>query len=365
MKNSRKLNIKKLVKIIGIVIICVILVIVGFNLYGKHQLSKIPELTFDEALEYTTNQNKNAVITVGIIKDGDVSYRVYGESKEVLPRKLHTYEVGSLTKTITAALISKAIDEEKISFDNRINSYLNLPVEKQYPTIIQLLTHTSGYKPYYFETPMIKNFFIGRNDFYGITDEMVLKQIKNRILRKKEYAFHYSNFGYAVLGLVLEAVYEREYTDLLHDYMEKELGLTATKISDGRGDLNHYWAWKDDDAYMPAGAVTSNIVDMLSYLELQMKEDGYLRTCHEGLMKIHAPTKSYEALGIGMDEIAMAWIIDKDNNFIWHNGGTDDYNSYMGFNVKTQTGVVILSNLSPSYRIPATVLGVKLLKEIQ
>ena len=61
----------------------------------------------------------------------------------------------------------------------------------------------------------------------------------------------------------------------------------------------------------------------------------------------------------------MAWIIDKENNIIWHNGGTDDYNCYMGFNVETQTGVVILSNLSPSYRIPATVLGVKLLKEIQ
>lgn len=365
MMNASKLKIIKFVKVFGIVMICIILGIVMYILYGKYQLSKIPRLSYQEALEYTTKENKEAVITVGIIKKGESSYTVYGENKEELPRKIHTYEIGSLTKTITSALISKAMDEGKISFDSTINTYLELPEGKHYPTIMQLLTHTSGYKTYYFETPMIKSFFTGRNDFYGITDEMVLKQIKNAKLKDHEYSFHYSNFGYATLGLVLEAVYHKEYSDLLKEYMEKELGLAATSVSEGSGDLNNYWDWKSGDAYMSAGAVTSNIVDMLKYLELQMKEDGYFNICHESLLEIHTASKSYDAMGIQMDEIAMGWIKDTDNNFIWHNGGTDDYNCYMGFNVETQTGVVILSNLSPSYGIPATVLGVKLLKEIQ
>lgn len=111
--------------------------------------------------------------------------------------------------------------------------------------------------------------------------------------------------------------------------------------------------------------ITSNIVDMLSYLELQMKEQGYFKRCHESLIKINTSSKSYEAMGIHMDEIAMAWIINREHHIIWHNGGTDDYNCYMGFNVETQTGVIIISNLSPSYRIPATVLGVKLLTELK
>jgi CubicO group peptidase (beta-lactamase class C family) len=365
MKDTKKLKITKLVKATTIILIFTVVVIVGYMVYGKYQLSKIPGLSFKELLEYTTKENKNAVITVGIVKNGEISYTVYGENGEVLPRDVHTYEIGSLTKTMTSALISRAMDEGKILLDDTIDIYLDLPEGKHYPTIIQLLTHTSGYKAYYFETPMIKSFFAGRNDFYGITDEMVLKQIKNTNLKNKEYSFNYSNFGYATLGLVLENVYDQEYTDLFNEYMKKELGLTTTTISDGRGDLNNYWDWKDGDAYMSAGAVTSNIVDMLSYLELQMKENGYFKRCHESLLKINASTKDHEEMGIRMDEIAMAWIIDNDNNFIWHNGGTDDYNCYMGFNVETQTGVVILSNLSPSYRIPATVLGVKLLNEIQ
>ena len=47
-------------------------------------------------------------------KDGQASYKVYGENG----KELHTYEVGSLTKTYTAVLINKAINEEKIKGKN-------------------------------------------------------------------------------------------------------------------------------------------------------------------------------------------------------------------------------------------------------
>ena len=58
------------------------------------------------------------------------------------------------------------------------------------------------------------------------------------------------------------------------------------------------------------------------------------------------------------------WIIDNENDFIWHNGGTGHYNSYLGFCPETGTAVVVLSNLSPNDRIPATVLGIKQLQEL-
>ncbi|WP_099467427.1 serine hydrolase domain-containing protein [Konateibacter massiliensis] len=365
MRGTKKGKIKILIRTIIVLIVCIAIAVAGLSLYGKYQLSKVPKLSFKEALEYTTKENKNAVITVGIVENGITSYTVYGENGAVLPAELHTYEVGSLTKTMTAALISKAVEEERISLEDTIDTHLDLPGGRYFPTIIQLLTHTSGYKAYYFKTPMINNFFTEKNDFYGITDEMLINRIKSTKLKNQEYSFQYSNFGYAILGLVLEEIYDKDYTDLLNEYMQEEVGLTATGIADNRGDLNNYWDWKDDDAYMSAGAVTSDIVDMLSYLNLQMKEEGYFKRCHESLKKVNKHSESYETMGIRMDEIAMAWIIDTDNNIVWHNGGTSEYNCYMGFNVKTQTGVVILSNLSPNYRIPATVLGIKLLEEIQ
>lgn len=70
-------------------------------------------------------------------------------------------------------------------------------------------------------------------------------------------------------------------------------------------------------------------------------------------------------MDINMDGIGMSWIIDKKNDILWHNGGTGNYNSYVGFSLKTKTAIVVLSNLSANCRIPATVLGAKLLVELQ
>ena len=169
MKKAGKSRKKKVLLILGTVALCAALVLGGLMMYGKAQMEKIPGLTFEDALKYTTQGKPDARITVGIIKNEQVSFTVYVENAQILPAENHIYEIGSLTKTMTAALIEKAASEGRVSFDDTINAYLPLPEEKSYPTITELLTHTSGYSPYYFETPMIGNFFAGRNSFCGIS----------------------------------------------------------------------------------------------------------------------------------------------------------------------------------------------------
>lgn len=46
------------------------------------------------------------------------------------------------------------------------------------------MTHTSGYKGYYLESPMVSSFFNGRNDFYGVTKEMVSDKAGNLNMNK-------------------------------------------------------------------------------------------------------------------------------------------------------------------------------------
>ncbi len=358
---SRK---KHILIILISILTCIALAVMGLKFYSKKQMEKIPDLSFMDALEYTTKGNKDAVITVGIIKDGEMSYTVYGENGKILSDDLHIYEIGSLTKTFTAALVWRAVEEGKIDVNATIDEYLSLPKGKHYPTILELLTHTSGYNGDYFETPMIKNFFARRNPYYGISKEMAFNKVSNLDLNMDNYDFEYSNFGYAVLGLILEVVYETDYTSLLNNYA-KELELFSTKVSKKDGDLGNYWDWSLNDAYIPAGAVTSNIEDMLKYAQMQLDGDSHFTPCHDSQKVINASTDSYKMMDIHMDEIGLSWIIDTKNGFIWHNGGTWYYNSYLGFCPDTQTAVVILSNLPPGERIPSTVLGIKLLKEIQ
>ena len=103
---------------------------------------------------------------------------------------------------------------------------------------------------------------------------------------------------------------------------------------------------------------------MLTYAALQLSDES-MQKMHEPLREIGYEDESYDAMNIHIDEIGMAWIIDNQNGFVWHNGGTDYYNSYLGICKESNTAVVILSNLPDDYRIPATILGNKLLLEIQ
>ncbi len=360
---------KKTLKTVALVLLALVIIgvagLFAFSAYGHRQMQKIPGLSFEEALAYTLQDNADAVITVGVIRDGELSYTVYGEDARELPPTEHIYEIGSVTKTFTATLVAKAIGEGRIDHDATVARYLDLPEGKIYPTITELLTHTSGYKNYYFAPPMTGNFFAGRNSFYRVTREMVLERVGDLNLDAGPYPFRYSNFGYAVLGLVLEAVYDTDYTRLVNDLTRHELGLPETTISERDGDLDAYWHWAKDDGYLAAGALTTDISDMLNYARLQLAGRGFMGATQEPLKAIDGADEDLQMLGVRMDESGMAWMIDREQNIIWHNGATGDFNCYLGFDPDTQTAVVVLSNLSPNERIPATILGIKLLNELR
>jgi CubicO group peptidase (beta-lactamase class C family) len=357
---------KKKLIILYIVIAVTFVAACVFFLVSSYRMNQIPQMTVQEMLSYTTKNNDKAVITVGMIQKGKASYTVYGSNGSTLKKAEHTYEIGSLSKTFTASLLYQTAAKGKIDIDDSLNKYLNVPEKESYPTIKQLITHTSGYKGYYVEPQMISNFLQGKNDFYGISTKQLTKRIGKLDLENKEYGFKYSNFGYAVVGAILSEVWEEDFSMLLNNYISKDLGLQNTYISDGNGDLENYWDWSDKDAYLPAGALTSTIEDMLKYAQLQMEgEPQYLSATHSALAEIDATSDSNAKLNIHMDSIGAGWIIDKENNIIWHNGGTDNYNCYLGFDPDKQLAVVVLSNLSPNYRIPATVMGVKVLTDLQ
>ena len=352
-------------KFLIIILIIILVLAVGFAIYvmyGSYKIKQLSEMTFEEMLAYTTDGNDDAIITVGIIRDGEMSYTVYGKDGTILPQDEYIYEIGSITKTFTSSLLCKAISEGRISLEDRIDKYLELPQKDYYPNIKRLVTHTSGYKAFYFEKPMISNFLHGENDFNGISEEMIRSRIGKINLEDKSYQFTYSNFGMAVLGLVLEEVYGSDYTSLMNDYIRNDLGLLNTKIFHENADLENYWKWTEGDGYIPAGAILSNITDVMKYTNMHMTEKPeYLSLAHEVLAQIDVSNATNEIMGIHMNEVGSGWIIDKENDIIWHNGATGDFNSYLGFNKEKQIGVVILSNLPPDYRIPATVMGVELL----
>lgn len=368
-RNVRKGRKTILKIIIGIAIIG--LIAFGIFLVVMNQrLKALKKMSFQDMVEYTTKGNETARITVGIIKDGEMSYQVYGEDGKILPDTEYEYEIGSLTKTFTATMIAKACLEGKIDVDAPIDTYLKLPKKKHYPSVSDLLTHTSGYRGYYMTTEMIGNHLKGCNDFYRVSKNKILKKLRRVDVKNEQHSFKYSNFGYATLGLILEEVYGSDYTTLLNQFVQEEYGLKSTGIHEEHQQTKaegfKYWKWDKQDAYISAGAITSNIEDMMQYAKLQMEESKeYVKLTHEVIKEVNASNATNKQMGIYLDSIGMGWIHDEENHIIWHNGGTGDQNSYLGWLPDKQIAVVILSNCGGGYRIPATVMGPKLLKELQ
>ncbi len=144
-----------------------------------------------------------------------------------------------------------------------------------------------------------------------------------------------------------------------------DLGMENSFVSLGESKVPGGWSWNPGDAYLPAGAVVSDIQDMARYASVQLDDLPPFQECHKKQLQVDASPKQWQAMDIHADAMGLAWILDEKNGFIWHNGGTSNYNSYLGFCPKTETAVVVLSNLKPNYRISATVIGIKLLKELQ
>ncbi len=370
MKKEKRISKKKIMAVI-LVSAALLLAASGiwyvFALRSTHELlTRTVDMSFDELVEEALMGKKDACVTVGVLKDGQMSYEVYGEGAERLNQTEYRYEIGSITKTMTAALTARAILEGKLHLTDTIDKYLELPSGKVYPTIESLLTHTSGLDGEYYEWSMLPYVFRHEeNPLRGIPGETILQEYSEVSLTEgKEYGFSYSNYGFALLGLVLEKTYGMDYTSLLNAYLADEFAMKETYVSNGDADFKGNWQWEDGDAYIPAGAVVSNITDMLLYARAQLGGDPILTLCHQSRKQVDASDKWDRMAGLCIDEIGMSWMVDTEHGIIWHNGGTGVHSSYLGFCPEKNTAVVVLSNLSQDEDIPATTIGFKKLLEV-
>ncbi len=358
-----KRNKRKIKQYILIVITVITVFFVGFTVFINYQMSLIPKMSFQEMLAYTTKNQQDAQIAVAIIQNDEVDISIYGENSKPLINQGTLYEIGSITKTMTSALLCQLAYQDQISMDQSIDIWFDSSKKQHYPTLKQILSHTSGYKNYYFESPMLVNFFQRSNDFYNIDNHMINNRIASIELENKNYDFRYSNFGMAVAGLIIEKEYKQAYTDVLEDYLVHTLALNSTFIHINDENDQKFWNWKQEDAYIAAGGLISTIDDMVRYVSVQLDDDGYLSMCHQKVANVNNQSSRNIKMGIRVDAVGLGWMIDELDDIIWHNGATSDYNSYFGFHKESNTAVIVLSNLSPNKGIPATVMGVRLLKD--
>ncbi|MFJ4210960.1 serine hydrolase domain-containing protein [Paenarthrobacter sp. NPDC089675] len=144
--------------------------------------------------------------------------------------------VASVTKTMTAVCVLKAVDEGLIGLDDPVNALLESFGTGLRPpgpiTVRQLLSHTSGMPPY------------GEALYRTVDDLMTVSTQKVNMQRALQAAstlpwearsigsFLYSDSNYVALGLILEKLRGKSFPQILRDDIINPLALTGTTLDE-------------------------------------------------------------------------------------------------------------------------------------
>lgn len=182
----------------------------------------------------------------------------------------------------------------------------------------------------------------------------------------KEKDFEYSNFAYGTLGLIIEKVTNQKYKTILEKFLVKHYGVRQTCLwTQGSSYQNkNLYDWGADNFYQPAGAVISNIEDMMVYLKMSMQRYKSDVNFYRPLKKVKTNFEEIWKFGINFDAVAYGWLEDTGKNIIAHPGELPTSTSFIGFEPHKEIGIVILVNQEPSNEVFAKFLGAKLLNEL-
>ena len=287
------------------------------------------------------NLSKYQHIAIGIYKAGECYTFGNGIKDDFM------YDIGSISKTLSAHLILKLLNENLINLNDSVDKYLDLK-KGNYPTINELLTHSAGYNnltPVEITIPaLLKHGYSKKNIYEEIVDKDIIKALQKRRKAKHRKIYGYSDFAYAVLAVVAKKVTNQEYSSLLDDFIKKDLGLTNTKLilNDNRyphsiknNKVIPFWKWRLDNPYLFSGGVVSNINDMLKYI------------CHQIENKSQYIVDAHNVVDIkSRNNIKMCkgWHTYNNSHQLWHVGGVGTFRSSIIVNKHLKLGIVVLGN---------------------
>lgn len=170
-------------------------------------------------------------IGVAIVSDGKIIFnKSYGQSdlkSKMSLRPDHLFRIASQSKTITAVCLLQLQEQGKLKIDDSIAQYLPWLKDcsdKQWTkvTIRQLMNHGSGLKRDY------EGDFWQLNGVWPKQAELKKSICKGKLILDNNTKLKYSNFGYGLLGILIEKVSKMNYADYVKTNIIEVLDLKNT-----------------------------------------------------------------------------------------------------------------------------------------
>jgi CubicO group peptidase (beta-lactamase class C family) len=177
-------------------------------------------------------------LSIAYGRDGSVEFEQgYGfadaDNQEAVTPE-HRFRIASVSKPITATAVMMSVEKGQLKVSDKVfgpqgilgDAYgRDLPESVRAITVDHLLTHTSGGWANDKDDPMFKNPAMKH-------DELITWTLTNqKQTHKPGEHYAYSNFGYCVLGRVLEKIHQTSYETLITQQTLSKCGITSMKIA--------------------------------------------------------------------------------------------------------------------------------------
>jgi CubicO group peptidase (beta-lactamase class C family) len=164
--------------------------------------------------------------SVLVARHGEVlSNKGYGFkniSEKTLNDSNTIFQIGSITKQFTAAIILQLQEKNKLSLQDKLSKYIPDYSKGDSITIENLLTHTSGIYNY-----TNNRDFMQKGSILPINRDSLIALFKYKPLDfPPGTKYSYSNSGYILLGYIIEKVTGKPYFQVLHDNIFGPLHMT-------------------------------------------------------------------------------------------------------------------------------------------
>lgn len=290
--------------------------------------------------------------TVLVARKGEIVYMKSAGYRDAEKKTPHSsediYQIGSVTKQFTAAVIMQLQNEGRLSVNDKLSKYFKQLPNADKITIEHLLTHTSGLFNYTDDTVLLKS---------DVTKHYTRDQMISIFsMYKPDFEpgtkWNYSNTGYSMLGYIIEKVTGKPYEKVVRERILQPLGMDQsgfdyTHLKNEHKSKGYYSISEGAVAPAPtvdstiaysAGALYSTVNDLLKW-ERGIATEKILPAA--SWQKIFTPYKNNYGYG---------WSVGKafGKAYMAHSGGIHGFSAFIMRIPQDELVSIVLDNGSGS-----------------
>jgi len=309
---------------------------------------------------HLVKDGKTPSFSIAVLQNGKIlwqeAFEQLDDTSSVSISSNAQFPLASLTKSMSATVLLKLVENQQVSLDDKIHKYLPNQINyysRKNSTIRELLNMSAG-------IPHGGMSFNSESSFAKMENDSLISNIYGMTVFPSGIQ-EYSNFSYGIIESIIEKITNKPYALVLKEELFEPLGMKNSFIEPTQSNKLKNNSVKSDKVFsskfLPSGAagVYSTLSDLILYARLNLNEIEESLISQKTLNKLH-----YEKINPA-SMMALGWgSISLGDNLTWilSNGSfPNSANSNLSIIPEHNIAVICLANRD--YQSKADIMAIK------